>query len=71
MVGTLRFAHPTKLNSLQVGAWKFVKGDYDHLRIQEPHENTRDVRPSPGYSLGQSGNTDLFHIKSQSNNLTS
>jgi hypothetical protein len=59
------------LNSQQVDVWTFVESDYEHLRVHEPHESTKDVRPSPGYSQGQSGNTDLSHIKSQSNNLTS
>jgi hypothetical protein len=75
MVGTLRFAHlrsrHARPNSQQADAWKFVESDYDHLRIHELHENTKDVRPSPGYSQGQSGNTNLFHTKSQSNELTS
>lgn len=59
------------LNSQQVDVWTFVESDYEHLRVYEPHESTKDVRPSPGYSQGQLGNTDLSHIKSQSNNLTS
>ena len=41
-----------QLNSQQVDAWKFVESDYDHLRLHEPHESTKDVRPSPGYSQG-------------------
>jgi hypothetical protein len=31
----------------------------------------RFAHPTQCYSQRQSGNTDLFHIKSQSNNLTS
>ena len=42
----------SSLNSQQVDMWKFVESDYDHLRIYEPHESTKDVRPSPGFSQG-------------------
>jgi hypothetical protein len=59
------------LNSQQVDVWTFVESDYEYLRVHELRESTKDVRPSPCYSQGQSGNTDLSHIKSQSNNLTS
>ena len=58
---TLRSQRLAQLNSQQVDAWKFVESDYDHLRIHEPHEGRSDVRPSPGYSQGQSGNTNLPH----------
>jgi hypothetical protein len=73
--GWARFALPT-LRSWQtrtaeleaVDAWRFVESDYDHLRIHEPHEMFALL---PGYSQGQSGNTNLLHINSQSNNLMS
>jgi hypothetical protein len=46
-----------------------VAWDYDRLRGHNSHENPKDVRPSASYSQRQKSGMQIFHIKSQANDL--